>query len=186
MLLFTDDWLASQNHQIHLATVTFITVIFKVTATCLVSQHWPPHIYSHPGSPPPHPASSVFLSPSVTRCLVTNSPVACYPRSFFFELLLSDFFFSTTHTYCATRVRVSLPAPEPAAAVGLCLVRVVWRGWARGGKNKNKRDSCIVWSLLQGVCMLRTQSLLQKGTFVLIFLIVNHERIIVRIFGAYS
>lgn len=62
VVLFTDDWLASQNHQIHLPTVTFITVIFKVTATCLVSQHWPPHICSH------------LLSPSLLPCLCIHLP----------------------------------------------------------------------------------------------------------------
>lgn len=65
VVLFTDDWLASQNHQIHLPTVTFITVIFKVTATCLVSQHWPQHIYSHLLSPSLHLSSSLFLSLSI-------------------------------------------------------------------------------------------------------------------------
>lgn len=35
-----------------------------MTATCLVSQHWPPHIYSHLLSPPLslHPSSSLALS----------------------------------------------------------------------------------------------------------------------------
>lgn len=79
VVLFTDDWLASQNHQIHLPTVTFITVIFKVTATCLVSQHWPPHIYSHLLPPPTFfrfPLSaSVFLSRSVAGYLVSHSSV---------------------------------------------------------------------------------------------------------------
>lgn len=66
VVLFTDDWLASQNHQIHLPTVTFITVIFKVTASCCVSQRWPPQMCLHRLPLPPFLSSSYF---------VTHSPV---------------------------------------------------------------------------------------------------------------
>lgn len=81
VVLFTDDWLASQNHQIHLPTVTFITVIFKVTATCLVSQHWPPHIYSHLLPPPP---SFVFPSLHLSSSLALSLGIWSVTLLFFF------------------------------------------------------------------------------------------------------
>lgn len=78
VVLFTDDWLASQNHQIHLPTVTFITVIFKVTASCCVSQRWPPQMCLHLLPLPPFPSSSYFVthSPVVSPCA---SPCAVSP-----------------------------------------------------------------------------------------------------------
>lgn len=78
VVLFTDDWLASQNHQIHLPAVTFITVIFKVTATCLVSQHWPPHIYSHLFSPPLFFPLCIRLPLSFCRWVFGQSLSCCF------------------------------------------------------------------------------------------------------------
>lgn len=98
--LFTDDWLASQNHQIHLPTVTFITVIFKVTATCLVSQHCPPHIYSH------LPSLTLYLSPSLVLSLHIWS-VALLLFLLHLHLLLSpafNYFYLTFLSVSLTRL----------------------------------------------------------------------------------
>lgn len=107
VVLFTNDWLASQNHQIHLLTVSFITVIFKVTATCLVSQHWPPHIYSHLLSaslfPLLHLSSSLILIHSVAQYLVSHSHVvSSTPPLLLSFLLLFNYFcliFSLFHCF---------------------------------------------------------------------------------------
>lgn len=150
VVLFTDDWLGSQNHQIHLPTVTFITVIFKVTATCLVSQHWPPHIYSHLFSPSLflslHLSSSLVLSLgiwSVTLLLFLRPPSPFSPS---FNYFLSDF------------LSVSLQCPHPLLAVHLFShsARQVEGKQGQGGverdrgkrgeKRENKTpSSSIVW-----------------------------------------
>lgn len=128
VVLFTDDWLASQNHQIHLPAVTFITVIFKVTATCLVSQHWPPHIYSHLFSPPSlfFLSASVFLSHSVAEYLVSHSPVvSTHPPSSFLLLLTTFIWLSLSLS----------PIPPPPVGTTLIL-SLCWAGWGEAGSGR--------------------------------------------------
>lgn len=86
VVLFTDDWLASQNHQIHLPTVTFITVIFKVTAACLVSQRWPPHICSH----------LLCRSRPVPLCIRLHPSIRCWEAA----VLLFLFPLATFNQFC--------------------------------------------------------------------------------------
>lgn len=86
VVLFTHDWLASQNHQIHLPTVTFMRVIFKVTATCLVSRRWPPHLCLHLLPLLPLPSSSLILSLTLQLhllCLPSSPPFNYFCLTFF-------------------------------------------------------------------------------------------------------
>lgn len=110
VVLFTDDWLASQNHQIHLPTVTFITVIFKATETCPVSLRWPPRVRSHRLPFPPFLFSSYFVT---LLLLVVSSP--CLPS----HLLPSP---PSFNYFCLT---FYLPACPPS----LC-----WAGWREQGQ----------------------------------------------------
>ena len=138
VVLFTDDWLASQNHQIHLPTVTFITVIFKVTATCLVSQHWPPHIYSHLLSPPPFLSFSplcICLPLSLCRWVFGQSLFCCFftpphphPSPSFNYFYLTFF----PSLLCPPPPPPSLtPPPELVLHV---LSLSLWLCWAGGGE----------------------------------------------------
>lgn len=130
VVLFTDDWLASQNHQIHLPTVTFITVIFKVTATCLVSQRWPPRVHSHLLPFPPLPSSSFTLSLFSTPIVVPPhhaSPCTYSP------LLLH----LTTFVWLSICPRV---LPHSARQVEGSRVREVWREAERRGEKRTKWD----------------------------------------------
>lgn len=147
VVLFTDDWLASQNHQIHLPTVTFITVIFKVTATCLVSQHWPPHIYSHLLSPVSlHPSSSLILSPgiwSATLLLFLHPPLPLKISSSFNYFYLTFFLSVSLSKAPPPRWRFTY-SPTLLGRLRGSRVREVWR--ETGGKEENKTpSSSIVW-----------------------------------------
>lgn len=138
VVLFTDDWLASQNHQIHLPTVTFITVIFKVTATCLVSQHWPPHIYSHLLPPPPsfvfpslHLSSSLALSLgiwSVTLLFFFTPPPPPSPSFNYFNL---TFFLSLL---CPPPP--PLPSPTPPLVLHAFSLSLCWAGGGEAGSER--------------------------------------------------
>ena len=126
-VLFTDDWLASQNHQIHLPTVTFITVIFKVTGTCLVSHCWPLRVHSHPHPVPPLPSSYFILS--LLSPLVVSLP--CLPL----HLLASP---PSFNYFCLTFY-------PPACPPSLC-----WAGWreqgqggVKGGREKRGEEDKI-------------------------------------------
>lgn len=117
VVLVTDDWLASQNHQIHLPTVTFITVIFKVTETSLVSQRWPPCMHSHLLPFPPFLSSSFILSLAPLPLVVS---LPCLPL----HLLPSP---PSFNYFCLT---FYLPVCPPS----LC-----WAGWSELGQGGVKR-----------------------------------------------
>lgn len=120
VVLFTDDWLASQNHQIHLPTVTFITVIFKVTASCCVSQRWPPQMCLHLLPLPPFPFSSYF---------VTHSPVVS-PVPPLRRLLSPPFNYFCLSFFSACVL------PHLAGQVEGSRVMEVWRQTGKRGENK--------------------------------------------------
>lgn len=129
VVLFTDDWLASQNHQIHLPTVTFITVIFKVTATCLVSQRWPPRVHSHLLPFPPFPSSSFILS-------LFSTPHCCPPPH-----LASPCTYSPLLLHLTTFVWLSIcprVLPHSAGQFEGSRVREVWREAERRGEKRTK------------------------------------------------
>lgn len=128
VVLFTDDWLASQNHQIHLPTVTFITVIFKVTATCLVSQRWPSRVHSHLLPFPPFPSSSFILSLfSTPHCCPPHHASPCTYSPLLLHL--------TTFVWLSICPRV---LPHSARQVEGSRVREVWREAERRGEKRTK------------------------------------------------
>lgn len=131
VVLFTDDWLASQNHQIHLPTVTFITVIFKVTATCLVSQHWPPHIYSHFLSPSLFPSLHLSSSPVLSLGIWSVTLLLFLPPTSPFLPLLTTFIWLS---FCLS--------PLPSPPVDATLIRsLCWAGGGEAGSGRcGERD----------------------------------------------
>lgn len=126
VVLFTDDWLASQNHQIHLPTVTFITVIFKVTATCLVSHRWPLHVHSHLLPFPPFLSSSFILSLFSPLLFLSCASTCTYS-----PLLLH----LTTFAWLSICPRV---LPHSAGQVEGSRVREVWREAGKRGEKRTK------------------------------------------------
>lgn len=145
VVLFTDDWLASQNHQIHLPTVTFITVIFKVTASCCVSQRWPPQMCLHLLPLPPFPSSSYFVTHSPVVSPVP--PLRRLPSPPFNYFCLS--FFSA----CVL--------PHLAGQVEGSRVMEVWRQTGKRGENKTPTLSPPLFHCLQGVCRIPILFVLQ-------------------------